>query len=343
MLMLYIPILQGTLMNRAISFMPQPLPGEHLLGVVARWYLMTAEKDKRVFFALSDRFRQLSPKFIHHPMIDDILSKYGSGLLRETALSKHTLLPYYAPLMKFDRLFPIVKQQKYQWRPYSKTATRSQHSSIESTPFNSVLKFAKNWRWCSQCTAEDMAEFGSPLWHVAHQVPSVVRCYKHRTKALSEKCYACGFEVKDLVNTPQPPYQSYCLCGGYIKPIEFMNSDALDWIENASFDLLRQQESLLSHSHNHIMQRGVQNYCSKVNSAYGRRDTSLIDKTQRKFANWVLSNGLDIFFNKPEVALSGRILDINVGAYQAKNWHPLSALFWLKFLGEPWPRLDAAA
>lgn len=331
-------------MSNVISFMPQPLAGEHILGIVARWYLMTGEKDKRVLFSLSERLRQLSPKYIHHPMVDDVLIKYGSGLQREAALSEHTLLSYYAPLIKYDRLFAIVKQQKHQWWPTSKRVTKNQHSPVENAPFNSVLKFAGNWRWCAQCAEEDLALVGTSYWHVAHQIPSVIRCYKHRWKALSEKCQACGFVVKDLKDTPLPPIQRSCYaCGENIQPIEFTKSDALDWIENASFDLLKHGENLLSHSHNHIMQRGVQNYCSKVNSTSGRNYIFVIEEVQQKFARWVLSNGLDIFFNEPETALSGKILDINVGAYQAKNWHPLSALFWLKFLGKPWPTLDAAA
>lgn len=206
------------------------------------------------------------------------------------------------------------------------------------------MKYADVWRWCHQCVEDDNEHFGIPYWHVAHQLPSVLHCYKHRETALSVKCSWCGFEVKDLRSTPLPPIDNTCYtCGEQISMIECQQSDALDYIENASFNLLSQFGDLKSHSFNHVMQRSIQNYHSQLLRRYKSNDIFAIDKEQKRFSAWLLSNGLDVFFHQPERALVGKVLDINQGSYQAKNWPPLSVLLWLAYLGVTWPQLDVAA
>jgi len=330
-------------MSNVISFMPQPLVGEHILSVVARWYLLSGNEDKRILNSLSKNAMQLSTKYIHHPMIDDVLNHFGEGLNRVVALAEHSLLPYYASLTKYDQLFSIIRQQKYQ-RFFSKERRKIPHTSTPTTRYNSVLKYAEIWRWCDQCVEEDINNFGIPYWHVAHQIPSTVRCYKHRDAALNAKCKRCDFEVKDLRDTPLPPMNGVCYgCGEKIEPIECLRNEALDWVEHASFDLLNCRDNLLSHSHNYIMQRGVQNFHSKVRNDNRQRAIFVIDEIQQEFVSWIVSNGFDNFFHEPERALSGKVLNINIGAYQAKNWPPLSVLLWLAYIGEPWPVLGAVA
>ncbi len=321
--------------------MPQPFVGEHMLSVIARWYLLTGKDDKRALNSLSSSAMQLSMKYVHHPMVDDVLKLYGKGIARHEALTEHTGLPYHAPLTKYPELHSIIQQEKYQGC-FSKNRRKIKQTSTPTTRYNSVLKYGDVWRWCHQCVEDDTEKLGMPYWHVAHQLPSTVRCYKHRETALSVKCKCCNFEIRDLRSALLPPIDNDCYaCGEQVSPIEFNSSDALNFIENASFDLLNLCGDLKSHRFNYVMQRGLQNYHSRLLHRYKNKAVFALDKEQQRFNAWLLANGLDIFFHQPERALIGKVLDINHGAYQAKNWPPLSVLLWLAYIGEPWPKLDA--
>ncbi len=121
--------------------MPSPLDGEHMLSVVARWCMLTASNDKRLLNLLSSNAMQLSMKYVHHPMVDDVLKLYGKGVARYQALAKHTGLAYYASLTYYRQLHSILQQEKYQGC-FSKTRRKVKQTSKPTSRYNSVLKYA---------------------------------------------------------------------------------------------------------------------------------------------------------------------------------------------------------
>ncbi|ELC9518963.1 MULTISPECIES: TniQ family protein [Vibrio harveyi group] len=44
-----------------------------------------------------------------------------------------------------------------------------------------LFGFDASWHSCPTCRAEDIDTHGTTYWHAPHQLPSIVRCYKHDT------------------------------------------------------------------------------------------------------------------------------------------------------------------
>jgi hypothetical protein len=68
-------------------------------------------------------------------------------------------------------------------------------------------------RWCPDCVRQDIEDVGEPIWHVAHQLPGVLVCTRHKTW-LAAGCGRCGWQ----------PYPSWAM--GY-PPVRCANGHVI--------------------------------------------------------------------------------------------------------------------
>lgn len=331
-------------MGKAITFLPSPLPGEHFLSVIARWGILQGKLDIRNSLeSLSTQALMLSHKYIHHPMSDDVIARYGSGLERDQVLRENTLVPYYGTLLTYSSIYSLIHQKQYhKW--YVKKSRRKAKQNTPSACYNTMLKFGEKWRWCEECVVEDEKHFGITYWHVLHQIPSVLHCSKHPDVALSVGCDTCGFVVTDLCKTPLPPIGNRCpRCKIYIPPVNYQRSSHIAWIEDCSLQLQHQKGVLSSPEFGHIMKYGVQGQFSYIVGNNTRQKVFIADRLQREFTQWLTDNGLGVFFNEPEKISSEKVLDIEAITLKASRRPPVSILLWLRYLDAEWPSLNSVA
>lgn len=331
-------------MDKPITFLPSPLPGEHFLSVIARWGLLQGTGDiRKAIERLSDDAMFLPHKFIHHPMTDDVISLYGAGLQRERVLHENTLLPYYAAQLPYQLIYPIVYQVRYH-RQYVSNKNRKVKAPALTARYNTVLSFGDKWRWCKQCVIEDEMQVGQPYWHAQHQIPSMLSCYRHQDVALSVSCNTCGLEITDLCNFPLPPRDNQCpKCDATIRPISYKTSSIISFVENCSLQLQSQKKVLTSPEFAHIMKHGVQGQFAQIVGNMSQQSVFIADRLQTEFVQWFLENDLGVFFSEGAGVANDKVLDLETIVRKSSRRPPLSTLLWLCFLEAEWPSLEKAA
>lgn len=94
------------------------------------------------------------------------------------------------------------------------------------------------WRWCPECTAEDIEQFGITYYRRDHQVPGVKTCSKHHTTLVSADCHQCGFKANSLKKMLIPPVDGKCPdCGAEFKPDISLFTPKMHIIQNICLDM----------------------------------------------------------------------------------------------------------
>lgn len=159
------------------------LPEEDLVGFIWRLY-------------------KLSP----YPIVDDVFDYLGLNKQKVSAgdyqsvselfLSKRFSAKVSDPLSKHGhwRIFDYCLTQNQQQERYKNIeAGNSKKIPIHaSSSLNDI-----SWRWCNQCTEEDIDSFGISYFKRDHQVRGVFNCKKHNLRLLSG-CKKCGWVPKTL-------------------------------------------------------------------------------------------------------------------------------------------------
>ncbi|MBW8191819.1 TniQ family protein [Neiella marina] len=312
-------------MARLPTFMPSPLPEEHLLSTVARWLVLTGNKDvKDSLRGLTTNRDSLNPGKAFHPIYNDLFQLYGRMANREKLLSKHTLFPYYAPLMKFQQRLTALDIDK-------KLAER-----LRPQPLQGHLNFAWFWRWCPCCVQEDEKQHGVAYWHAKHQLPSVLSCYKHPQQILLKECARCGFNIRDLKHHPLPPGTNNCpSCGEVFGPKGTQN-EVTDWLKSVSLQLMS-QPCMKRPNYEFSMTHGVSSLLASTHFKRSAKNQLVVfEQLQQEFKRWFDSYQLIDFFMGSELEVtSPRILSIGSAAKFPRALPPMSHLMWMKFLGAP--------
>lgn len=74
------------------------------------------------------------------------------------------------------------------------------------------IKVAPRPKYCPQCLIDDVANYGEPFWHRAHQLPNVTVCVFHSCK-LADRCNHCGSIVAPLQHNVAVTARLRCNCG----------------------------------------------------------------------------------------------------------------------------------
>lgn len=305
------------------TFMPTPLPDEHLLSVIARRFLMMNHNSfNSSVRAISSNVNALNPNSVWRTIYEDIAAQYGQSLSREVLIANHTLVPYYTSFL--DECSQIL-------------ATPNVISPIENRIMPTRQKFVRYaaiWRWCPCCVENDIDHYGTSYWHVSHQLPSILRCPEHNY-VLLDSCSHCNFEYNGLQHG-LPPSEEICpKCHSHIEPKTCENSSLIDWIEDTSLQLRHSQQSTTIEQIRKLMreQIGYANLPPNL-SVEQRKSLSFL---QNQFSDWLDDDILGLFFKGVDrnslTKPANTILKLPSVAYKNVSLPPISILLMLKFLG----------
>ncbi len=312
-------------MGKRITFFPTPLPGEHLLSAVARWVVLTGQKDaKCALITLSANRDSLNPRRAVHPLYSDLFDTLRASINIDELLRQHSLFPYYAPLIKFNQRLWVLNIGRKLAEP------------MRYSPLHNQLSLASNWRWCPCCVKEDEERYGTAYWHTKHQLPSVLSCYKHEEQILLKECSHCGFNIRDLRLNLLPPNSGNCpQCGAGFES-NGVENEVTDWLKKASLQLMSQSD-LKNPQYEYSMMYGVSRALGATHFSRPCKSPLLVfEKLQQQFAEWFIAHQLGQFFDESEQNIhSQKILTIESASKYPRSIPPISHLLWLKFLKVP--------
>jgi|TARA_R110002050_G_scaffold245808_10_gene383446 hypothetical protein len=276
----------------------KPLPREHLLSLLARWFDLSGRNDfLHTVKPITSNARNLKPSTIWQAVYADLLVQYQEQYNWKKILTEHTLIPYYAPFLNLYRKNLFTKEV-----PNLITEKIS--------PLQQQLIFhAQHWRWCPQCAVEDKLEFGTTYWHTLHQIPSVRTCYRHEVPLISN-CPACGFSYKSFQKHWLPPFEPQCRsCGSGIESLTEPLTCFEKKLHSISLELQRSgmdidKESLLSPIRKKL---GADSFGTSLSV----RQRNELNKLQTAFNAWIPNEILEYYFShKPDYLLkpSNKIL-----------------------------------
>ena len=162
------------------------LPHEPLFSSVSRYHLISGN---RLASVTCQQFFGSSRAGTQHdfPCRLDELERRTSGLLgnAESIIRDHTILPYFLPFRAPEDEADAI------------AAMRS--NAIGSLKFRLGLltsSFRANHplKACLECMKADLADYGTPYWHLGHQYPGVNICTEHCTPLLHATVKANGVE-----------------------------------------------------------------------------------------------------------------------------------------------------
>jgi hypothetical protein len=222
----------GNGLRRRLSFFPAPLPDEHVFSVVARYHLLSANRNEQV-----TREALRLPKgalkaqnLVNEParfVVPVIASETGTTPL--AIAERHTLFP----------LFRIAIDSPVLERWYGAWAEGEAVPADAADEHNANhLRHDRSWRYCPACLADDVRRHGVAYWHVSHQVPGLQCCPFHPETSLVGACTDCG-ESRSTLNALVLPGQR-CRCGG---DQAACSADAWDSWLSAYFDQLRADDT----------------------------------------------------------------------------------------------------
>jgi len=303
--------------------LPRLLPNEHILSVLARWFDGTGRNDflmtsKRVSTNLS----KLNASTIWRPVYSDLISHYADTTGVNKIISEHTLVPYYRPF--------ITKPQYTLLQDAITTGAR--HKVIPSLQNNVTGVYM--WRWCQSCADEDYEEYGVTYWHTYHQIPTMLRCYKHQT-ALVSMCQSCDFKYMSFQRHWLPPVNGECLeCGEIVEVPTVLKSTTSYWLDAVSIALQQKQTDLTLNVLLELMREKLGYQCLPRNIPLALRKE--VVEIQKAFEVSLEGSVISTYLTRDQGDIYKRgqkLLNIITTVYRNSQVPPISLLLMLRSLG----------
>jgi len=171
-----------------IGFFPVPYPDEILYSVFARYHARS--KNRSLSATVNNLFgHEASRIVIDLPnklgyLVDQLPP--GSKITVERLIDEHTLFPFYAPFLPFERANQLRKSMS------EKSSGGSIHGRLGILTSNIEVEFL---RFCPLCAKEDVSLHHEPYWHRAHQLPGIFVCQKHSV-FLENSTIKCSYHGK---------------------------------------------------------------------------------------------------------------------------------------------------
>jgi len=304
--------------------LPCLMPNEHLLGVIARWFDTTGRNDFLMASKhVSTNLTKLTPSAIWRPIFGDLAHHYIDTTGLSKILSEHTLVPFYRPFLNAqDNLLltegSLLKNSEFKLLP----------------ALQGNMKSVGSWRWCAKCADEDYEMYGVTYWHTYHQIPTMLRCYKHNI-ALSSKCQSCGFEYTNFQKHWLPPIGNQCLhCQAPIEQTIIDNSPINNWLHATSIFLQQNKNEIDRQVFIRLMKDklGVQSFPKNLPLALRKEAYEI----QRNYEHWLQDEVIESYFTRERKAIfmpGQKILNIVKTVYRDSQVPPISILLILKSLG----------
>jgi len=198
-------------------------PQEHLLSVLGRFGVLSGYGPfwKSAAKISSDTTR-LCPAAFNRRVYQDLFNALPERN-NDGTIARHTPFNYYKSF-------------------YPGEVFNSPHQAAVNGPVfpigHDTFKYAREWRWCSDCVESDIEITGFPYFRIEHQLPGIILCPHHR-KTLRSRCGQCKSEWKTISKILVPPANNECpKCKSTVNTIEEELDDEVMWLHEVSWDLL---------------------------------------------------------------------------------------------------------
>lgn len=158
-------------MELKFHFFPAAFPDETLHSVLSRYARLYGGHSRNAAFA-GDRAAISYTQNVAFPCrLHDLVGSLppGTDLSVSKIITRHTVLPYYAPFLTDDQMqharTSMAGDGKWLMLKLGVNASR--------------IEGASRVRFCPACLNEDVVRVGAAYWHRVHQLPGVLVCPHH--------------------------------------------------------------------------------------------------------------------------------------------------------------------
>lgn len=304
--------------------LPALLPNEHLLSVLARWFDTTGRNEfLRMSRRVTSNNKRLNPSAIWRPVYSHLLHHFLDTKGIANVLSEHTLVPYYRSFIKKEN------------RQLLSEKNLSESSDFKLLPtLQKNIKKAHCWRWCAECASEDYEEYGVTYWHTYHQIPTMLRCYKHNVSLLA-KCQSCGFEYKHFQRHWLPPKDRECKeCHAVFESVKVLHNPISYWLDAISISLQQNIKTIELDMLITLMKSklGYETLPKTFPFPLQKKVAAM----QVNFENWLEDELITHYFSREREAIfkeGHKVLNILRTVYRDSPVPPISLLLMFKSLG----------
>ncbi len=168
-------------MRTSESFMhqvPTPLPDEHAVSIIYRWFQMTRFETLESFIQVNGCSSKLnSPRRLWCPLYSE---------LAHALLSKYSLADFISKFTNIHDYSLFLDESAFQGLSIETILKK-----LSTFKFSNALNVLqdKYWRYCPECANEDEQKYGTTYLHVEHQCLYKRVCNKH--SVLLEELASC--------------------------------------------------------------------------------------------------------------------------------------------------------
>ena len=163
----------------SLSFLPTPYPDELWFSVLSRYHLRSGN------FCATQSVRDLFGRYKGRVSLElatelaVIMGNLHASYMKPVdILTQHTLLPYYARFWSAERKQNVVHE-----------LTHGGGRAVMLVGMNTISgERHPFFRYCPECYHDDIAQYGEPYWHRAHQLVDLRICTTHG-------CWLCDTSV----------------------------------------------------------------------------------------------------------------------------------------------------
>lgn len=164
-----------------LSSFPMPYPDEWWYSVLCRFYIRagfganaTSMAVKQILFGEQSWNANMGARF-PNACIANVINRLPEGMLSvRDVILKHTTFMYDT------RFYPKRDEA------ILALSNGECHQVSHLWKFDKLAEWAP--RYCPLCVRDDASLYGEPYWHVAHQIPLMKVCPKHRCRLEQLKC-----------------------------------------------------------------------------------------------------------------------------------------------------------
>jgi len=158
-------------MELKFHFFPAALPDETLHSVLSRYARLCGGHSRKAAFTGNRAAVSFTQNVAFPCRLDDLVESLppGTDLSVCKIITRHTVLPYYAPFLTDDQMLhartSMAGDGKWLMLKLGINASR--------------IEGASRVRFCPACLNEDVVRVGAVYWHRVHQLPGVLVCPHH--------------------------------------------------------------------------------------------------------------------------------------------------------------------
>lgn len=282
---------------------------EHILSWVYRLHLLSGNR----YFKQTANFIGVEVKPLKPCNYNETFKDTISLLAKTSNISTDSIFEEHTPAALWSLSF--YKNEYHAWR--------TRNDDVMPQSFDpSKFAIRSTWQYCNECVEEDIALMGHSMWHVKHQLPSVMHCYKHKSRLISD-----DVKLQDLKAASLPQVHS-------LKEYPTANESLL--VEWSSFVIGIFERLNANNELGQLLQHRIRQHLSIADDLKNHKDNEIFNSLEAQFRNevpLVLLQHLFTFFSK-QYNRDHTVLRSTLGWSQHNRpKHPiywLIIIYWLK-------------